>query len=96
MPPFAALAEGYLSPRDAGAPRWLGMNLTELRDYQPQRPFIDVMKTARAWIAHREGQWGGFGEADLIARGRADAQWLAAFRARGRQRAVQPDAGRPG
>lgn len=72
--PLAALAEGYMSPRDAGAPRWLGMNLTELRDYQPQRPFIDVMKNARAWIGHRDGQWGGFEEADLIALGALDAQ----------------------
>lgn len=67
--PTATLAEGFLSPRDAGAPRWLGMNLTELRDYQPQRPFIDVMKNARAWIGHRSGGWGGFEEADLIALG---------------------------
>lgn len=67
--PMAALADGYLSPRDAGAPRWLGMNLTELRDYQPQRPFIDVMKNARPWIAHRNGQWGGYEEADLRAMG---------------------------
>lgn len=72
--PVAAAADGYLSPRDAGAPRWLGMNLTELRDYQPQRPFIDVMKTARPWIAHRTGQWGGFETADLHRMGALDAQ----------------------
>jgi folate-binding protein YgfZ len=71
--PMAALAEGFLSPRDAGVPRWLGMNLTELRDYQPQRPFIDVMKNARPWIAHRNGQWGGYEEADLRAMGALDA-----------------------
>jgi hypothetical protein len=70
--PFTALAEGYLSPRDAGAPRWLGMNMTELRDYQPTRPFINVMKNARAWMAHRTGQWGGFEERDLIELGALD------------------------
>ncbi|NBB98365.1 MAG: hypothetical protein GVY34_09390 [Alphaproteobacteria bacterium] len=70
--PFAALAEGYLSPRDAGAPRWLGMNLTELRDYQPQRPFIDVMTTARSWIGHRHDQWGGFETDDLVRLGALD------------------------
>ncbi|WP_296639034.1 hypothetical protein [Roseinatronobacter sp.] len=72
--PVAAWAEGYLSPRDAGAPRWLGMNLTELRDYQPQRPFINVAHNARPWIAHRAGQWGGFEYADLRRLGAVDAQ----------------------
>lgn len=72
--PASALAEGYLSARDAGSPRWLGMNMTELRDYQPQRPFIDVMKNARVWIGHRHGQWGGFEEHDLIELGALSAQ----------------------
>lgn len=67
--PCAAFAQGLTSPRDAGTAPWLGMNMTELRDYQPQRPFIDVMKTARAWYGHLPGQWGGWEEADLIAAG---------------------------
>lgn len=72
--PVMAMAEGYLSPRDAGAPRWLGMNLTELRDYQPQRPFINVARNARPWMAHRAGQWGGFEYADLRRLGAVDAR----------------------
>ncbi|MFN7002637.1 MAG: hypothetical protein ACK4NW_04285 [Roseinatronobacter sp.] len=67
--PLSAFAEAPLSPRDAGTAPWLGMNMTELRDYQPQRPFIDVMKSARAWYGHLPGQWGGWEEADLIAAG---------------------------
>ncbi|CUX81502.1 MAG: hypothetical protein HLUCCA05_04365 [Roseibaca calidilacus] len=72
--PIAGGADGYLSPRDAGAPRWLGMNLTELRDYQPQRPFVNVARNARPWMAHRTGQWGGFEHADLRRLGAVDAR----------------------
>lgn len=67
--PLAANAQGLLSPRESGAAPWLGMNMTELRDHQPQRPFIDVMKTARSWYGHLPGQWGGWETADLIAAG---------------------------
>ena len=77
--PIAGGADGYLSPRDAGAPRWLGMNLTELRDYQPQRPFVNVARNARPWMAHRTGQWGGFEHADLRRLGAVDARGLATF-----------------
>lgn len=67
--PLTASAQNLSAPSDTGAAPWLGINMTELRDYQPQRPFIDVMKTARAWYAHLPGQWGGWEEADLIAAG---------------------------
>lgn len=67
--PLMASADAPLSPRDTGAAPWLGMNMTEFRDYQPQRPFIDVMKSARAWYGHLPEQWGGWDEADLIAAG---------------------------
>ncbi len=72
--PLGAQAEPLASPRAAGTEPWLGMNMTELRDYQPQRPFIDVMKTARAWTGHLHGQWGGWSEEDLIAAGALDDQ----------------------
>jgi hypothetical protein len=68
----ATAQQNLMSPRDAGVAPWLGMNLTELRDFQPQRPFIDVMKQARDWTGHVHGQWGGWGEAELRAAGALD------------------------
>ena len=74
LSPAAAHAEAPSSPRAAGTGSWLGFNLTGLVDWQTQRPVIDVMKNARAWIGHLPGQWGGWEEADLIAAGALDAQ----------------------
>lgn len=68
----AAAGNNLSSPRAAGVAPWLGMNLTELRDFQPQRPFIDVMKQSREWLGHLPGQWGGWTEADLRAAGALD------------------------
>lgn len=51
-------------PARADAP--IGFNLAPVTDWSTQMPFIDLMKTARPWIVHRAGQWGGAGEADLI------------------------------
>jgi hypothetical protein len=68
----AQAQQNLMSPRDAGVAPWLGMNLTELRDFHPQRPFIDVMKQARDWTGHIRGQWGGWTEADLRAAGALD------------------------
>ena len=68
----AMAQQNVMSPRDAGVAPWLGMNLTELRDFHPQRPFIDVMKQSRDWIGHLPGQWGGWTEADLRAAGALD------------------------
>lgn len=74
----AAVAQQNLqSPRAAGTEPWLGINLSELRDYQPQMPFIDIMKTAREWTGHLPGQWGGWDEDDLRAADALDADgWL--------------------
>ena len=45
----------------------MGLNLAPVTDWSTQAPFLDVMKTARPWIVHKSGQWGGAGEAELIA-----------------------------
>lgn len=52
-------------PARAEAP--VGLNLAPVTDWSTQSAFLDVMKTARPWIVHQAGQWGGAGEADLIA-----------------------------
>ena len=54
--------------------RPLAMNLAPVNDWSAQQPFIDVMKTARRWIGHKSGQWGGVTFAELEARGILDDQ----------------------
>ncbi|WP_370227193.1 hypothetical protein [Cognatishimia sp.] len=51
----------------------LGIGLNAISDWSTQLPFLDLMKSARPWIGHRRGQWGGFEEADLLADGLLDA-----------------------
>ncbi|MQQ09270.1 hypothetical protein GFB49_12455 [Epibacterium sp. SM1979] len=53
------------SPRTA-APRTakeiqrpIAINLAGIADWSPQAPFLDHFKTARAWIGHQPGRWGG-------------------------------------
>ncbi|ETX30425.1 type I secretion protein [Roseivivax isoporae] len=50
LPPAGALPEG--------APA-LGLGLNGISDWSTQHPFVDVMKTARDWVGHLPGQWGG-------------------------------------
>ncbi len=37
----------------------LAMGLAAVSDWGTQLPFIDLMKTARPWVGHKPGQWGG-------------------------------------
>lgn len=54
----------------------LGLNLAPVNDWSVQLPFLDLMKTARPWIAHRAGQWGGWEHADLVSGGHlSDRGW---------------------
>ncbi|OIQ30559.1 MAG: hypothetical protein BM562_09430 [Alphaproteobacteria bacterium MedPE-SWcel] len=48
------------------------MNLAPVRDWSPQAPFLDHFKTARGWIGHLPGQWGGVTEEDLRTAGYLD------------------------
>ena len=50
----------------------IAMNLMPVADWSPQAPFIDHFKTARPWIGHLPGQWGGVNEADLRQAGYLD------------------------
>jgi hypothetical protein len=52
----------------------LAMGLNGVADWSTQYAFIDVMKTARPWIGHLRGQWGGFEIDRLQAEGYLDAQ----------------------
>ncbi|MCB1334330.1 MAG: calcium-binding protein [Roseivivax sp.] len=50
----------------------LAMGLNGIADWSTQHPFINVMKTARPWIGHLSGQWGGMDEKALKAGGYLD------------------------
>ena len=43
-----------------------------VNDWAVQQPFLDVMKTARPWMGHLPGQWGGWDHADLAGAGCLD------------------------
>jgi len=43
----------------------LTIGLAGVSDWSVQHPFLDLMKTARPWVGHLPGQWGGWEEADL-------------------------------
>lgn len=52
----------------------LAMNLAPVNDWSTQLPFLDLMKSARPWIAHRPGAWGGWDHAALVAGGHLSAR----------------------
>lgn len=51
----------------------LGLGLAAVNDWSVQQPFLDVMKTARPWVGHLPGQWGGWDDARLASGGFLDA-----------------------
>ena len=64
-----------LPPMQAFAPITnpnLSLGLAGVNDWSVQQPFLDVMKTARPWVGHLPGQWGGWGHDDLAAKGYLD------------------------
>jgi hypothetical protein len=50
----------------------LAFGLAGVNDWSVQQPFLDVMKTARPWVGHLPGQWGGWDHEDLAAKGVLD------------------------
>ncbi len=52
----------------------LFLGLAGVNDWSVQQPFLDVMKTARPWVGHLPGQWGGWTEAELRAADALDAE----------------------
>lgn len=38
-------------------PAPLGMNLSSIRDYSHEQPFVDLFKQSRAWISSTESEW---------------------------------------
>lgn len=58
-----------LTPETGVADPALAMGLNGLSDWSTQMPFIDLMRSARPWVGHLEGQWGGVDANDLAQSG---------------------------
>ena len=74
--PVEAVAVAAPAPPEAALPDFapitnpnLAVNLAPVNDWSVAQPFLDVMKTARPWIGHLPGQWGGWGPEDLARAG---------------------------
>ncbi|MEW9918956.1 hypothetical protein AB2B41_05045 [Marimonas sp. MJW-29] len=52
----------------------VAIGLAAVTDWSTQVPFLDLMKTARPWIGHRPGQWGGMEVGELREGGFLDAE----------------------
>ncbi|MDT8857319.1 hypothetical protein RNZ50_20220 [Paracoccaceae bacterium Fryx2] len=68
--PAAATAPPVMTP--ITSPR-LALGLSGVNDWSVQQPFLDVMKTARPFVGHLPGQWGGMEDAALRNGGWLDA-----------------------
>jgi hypothetical protein len=65
------------SAAPAGA---IAVGLAPVTDWAAQQPFLDVMKTARPWIGHLPGQFGGVEYDALVEGGHIDAQgWVSSL-----------------
>lgn len=61
----------------ASADAKMAMGLAAISDWSTQQPFIDIMKSARPWVGHLAGRWGGWGHDELAAGGFLDPKgWL--------------------
>lgn len=47
----------------------LAMGLNGIADWSTQHPFINAMKSARPWVGHLPGQWGGVTAQELFEQG---------------------------
>ncbi|MEH6646339.1 hypothetical protein [Sulfitobacter sp.] len=65
---------GVKNETPAGA---LAVGLAPVTDWSAQQPFLDVMKTARPWLGHLAGQFGGIEYEDLVKGGHIDSDgWV--------------------
>ncbi|MEM7320338.1 MAG: hypothetical protein AAF408_15135, partial [Pseudomonadota bacterium] len=71
-PPKVPLAESLAAPAEPENPVPLGLGLAEINDWSVQQPFLDVFKTARPWIGHKPGEYGGSRHWDLEKAGYLD------------------------
>lgn len=68
----AATSTPRATPRGA-----IAVGLAPVTDWAVQLPFLDIMKTARPWLGHLPGQFGGIEYEALVEGGYIDAQgWV--------------------
>ncbi len=73
-PPTAPVAKIVMAPEGAVAgTNAVAIGLAAIADWSVEQPFIDVMKTARPWIGHLPGLFGGMELQALRAGGYLDA-----------------------
>lgn len=65
--PQGAVPEGQLENPS------LAFGLDGISDWSTQHPFLNIMKTARPWVGHVDGNWGALQMEDLARRGLLDA-----------------------
>ena len=65
-PPVQAIAVPADSPPGTSD---VAIGLAALKDWSVQQPFLDVMKTARPWLGHLPGRYGGVEYEELLAQG---------------------------
>jgi hypothetical protein len=70
--PTAAAAIPHATPEGA-----MAVGLAPVTDWAGQQPFLDVMKTARPWLGHLPGKYGGIEYETLVAQGHIDGNgWV--------------------
>ncbi len=72
-PPDTPVKELVQVPQDAvEGTNAVAIGLAGVTDWSTQVPFLDLMKTARPWIGHKPGQWGGMESEELVQGGYLD------------------------
>ncbi|MBB3992946.1 hypothetical protein GGR95_000565 [Sulfitobacter undariae] len=55
----------------------IAVGLAPVTDWSAQQPFLDLMKTARPWLGHLNGQFGGIEYEEMVKAGHIDPQgWV--------------------
>jgi hypothetical protein len=76
-PPALAAVAKQPARQPASAAGALAVGLAPVTDWSAQQPFLDVMKTARPWLGHLSGQYGGIEYETLVKDGHIDAEgWV--------------------
>ena len=72
-PPNTPVADLTVAPKDAlQGSNAMAVGLSSVVDWSTQQPFLDILKTARPWIGHKPGQWGGMSAQELRDGGHLD------------------------
>lgn len=74
-PPAPMSVAAQTAPEPAAGA--LAVGLAPVTDWAAQQPFLDIMKTARPWLGHLSGQFGGIEYETLVKDGHIDADgWV--------------------